>query len=115
MVLHDVLTQGRLVGGKHALRPELALDLRSGVATGMKQQLRARRDADVAYREENRACGLAVAVDAKALPRGIVLPHDCVEDRPLATVRAHADGNPAGFAQVRDRALGPSRRGGACT
>ena len=43
------------------------------VAAGVKQQRRAWRDADIAYRKEHRAGGLTVAVDAKALARRVVL------------------------------------------
>ena len=61
------------------------------VATGVKQQRRVWRDTDIADGKEQGACGLAVAVDAKALAGGVILLHDCIEARHCARrARSHA-------------------------
>src|SRR5215472_15503750 len=79
MIGADILAQRRVIGVEHVLGRRHADLVVLHIAAGMKQQRRARRDADVADRQEYRARRLAVLVDAEALAGGIVLRHHRVE------------------------------------
>src|SRR5215472_3708317 len=67
MVVADILAQRRIIGVEQMLRCAWAVFACAHVAAGVKQQRRVGRDADIADQQEQRACGLAMAVDAKAL------------------------------------------------
>src|SRR5579863_1149080 len=73
MVVGDIPAQGRVIGVEHLLGVVGADNALSPGAASVKQQRRAWRDADIAYRKEHRAGGLTVAVNAKALARRIIL------------------------------------------
>ena len=76
MVVGDILAQGSVISAEHLLRGGGADNALLHGAAGVKQQRRAWRDADVAYRKKHRAGGLTVRVDAKALTRRIILLYD---------------------------------------
>lgn len=73
MVVGDILAQGSVISAEHLLRGGRVDNALSHGAASVKQQGRARRDADIAYRKEHRAGGLTVGVDAKALSRRVIL------------------------------------------
>src|SRR6202790_815574 len=73
MVVGDILAQGSVIGAEHLLGGGRVDNALSHGAAGVKQQRRAWRDADIAYRKEHRAGGLTVTIDAKALARRVIL------------------------------------------
>jgi len=73
MVVAHILAQGSVIGVEHLLRVAGADNALLHRAASVKQQRRAWRDADIAYRKEHRAGGLTVGVDAKALARRVIL------------------------------------------
>src|ERR1700721_897020 len=73
MVVSDILAQGSVIGAEHLLRGGGVDSALLHRAASVKQQRRAWRDADIAYRKEHRAGGLTVGVDAKALARRVIL------------------------------------------
>src|SRR3984893_3534275 len=73
MVVGDILAQGSVISAEHLLGGGGADNALSHGAASVKQQRRAWRDADIAYRKEHRAGGLTVTVDAKAFARRIIL------------------------------------------
>ena len=95
MLVGDILLQGSVIGAEHLLRGGGVDNALLHGAASVKQQRRAWRDADIAYRKEHRAGGLAVRVDAKALARRVILL-DHVQESPkrglVACAVAHAQG-----------------------
>ena len=95
MLVGDILLQGSVIGAEHLLRGGGAYNALLHGAASVKQQRRAWRDADIAYRKEHRAGGLTVTVDAKALARCVILL-DHVQESPklglVACAVAHAQG-----------------------
>jgi hypothetical protein len=81
MLVGDILAQGSVIGAEHFLRTGEADGPLFHRAAGVKQQRRAWRNADVAYRKEHRAGGLTVTVNAEALTRRIILL-DHVQESP---------------------------------
>src|ERR1700721_3276544 len=73
MLVGDILLQGSVIGAEHLLRGGGVDNALLHGAASVKQQRRAWRDADIAYRKEHRAGGLTVTVVAKALARRVVL------------------------------------------
>src|SRR6202140_4933608 len=95
MVVGDILAQGSVIGAEHLLGGGRVDNALSHGAASVKQQRRAWRDADIAYRKEHRAGGLTVTVDAKAFARRIILlvqvkkrPKRCLIARPQAQPKA---------------------------
>src|SRR3984957_6476732 len=95
MLVGDILLQGSVISAEHLLGGGGAYNALSHGAASVKQQRRAWRDADIAYRKEHRAGGLTVTVDAKALARRVILldhgqesPKRCLIGRAVA----HAQG-----------------------
>jgi len=73
VVVGDILAQGTIIGAEHLLRGGGADNALLHRTASVKQQRRAWRDADIAYRKEHRAGGLTATVDAKALARCVIL------------------------------------------
>src|ERR1700719_3769871 len=95
MVVGDILAQGSVISAEHLLGGGGADNSLLHGAASVKQQRRARSDADIAYRKEHRAGGLTVAVDAKAFSRRVLLLYHGQELRKRVCIGravAHAQG-----------------------
>src|SRR5580692_1001459 len=95
MLVGDILLQGGVIGAEHLLRAGGVDGALLHGAAGVKQQRRAWRDADIAYRKEHRAGGLTVTVDAKAFARRVILLDHSQEPpkrRLIARAVTHAQG-----------------------
>src|ERR1700724_2978126 len=95
MVVGDILAQGSVISAEHLLGGGGADNSLLHGAASVKQQRRARSDADIAYRKEHRAGGLTVAVESKEFARRVILL-DHGQEPPkrglIARAVAHAQG-----------------------
>jgi hypothetical protein len=78
MVRGQIGTQPSIVGA-HQMTGGRCFDVPLPIMTGVKQQPGAAHDANIPDPKEQRACRLAMPLDAKLLAALIVLPHDRIE------------------------------------